>query len=105
MIHYAPVSVVSSLPVLASQIFRVLSSLPDTIRRPSGEYAQVVTSSLFPVRVESSFPVLASQILRVLSLTPRYDTQTIWGIRAGEYTTTMPGECHELFSRFSVPDL
>ena len=63
-----PVRVARSVPLAASQIFRVLSVLAETIQLPSGLTAQPFTASVWPVRVARSLPLAASQILRVPSM-------------------------------------
>ena len=47
-----PLSVSVSWPVAASQTFTVLSSLPETIRRPSGLKATLVTATGVPLERE-----------------------------------------------------
>ena len=72
-------------PVAASQSLRVLSSLPDSTRAPSGENATEVTRWACPSKVRSSHPVAASQSLRVLSSLPD-STRAPSGEKATEVT-------------------
>jgi hypothetical protein len=44
-----PVRVARSAPVAASQILRVLSSLAETMKEPSGLIAQALTQWVWPV--------------------------------------------------------
>ena len=65
-----PFSVAMQVPSTASQIRRVLSPDPETIRAPSGENAQHLTQSVCPFSVLVQAPVAMLQILRVLSSDP-----------------------------------
>ena len=59
------------LPVAASQMSRVLSSEPETIRRPSGLKATENTEFVCPWRGgPMGLPVAASQMRRVSSMEP-----------------------------------
>ena len=55
------------MPVAASQILQVPSSLAETTKSESGLIAVAKTLSVWPVRVASSAPVAESQILAVSS--------------------------------------
>src|SRR5205085_2045215 len=50
-----------SLPIALSQIFTVLSPLPEATRSPSGLNATLVTKAAWPLRENSSMPVPLSQ--------------------------------------------
>ncbi len=65
-----PLSVRTSSPLGASQIFAVLSWLPVTIRAPSGLNAADVTARVCPLSVKTSAPLRASQTFAVLSWLP-----------------------------------
>jgi hypothetical protein len=58
------------LPVLAFHTLAVPSSLPLTMRSPSGLIATLVTKSLCPLRVTSSLPDCPSQTFSVVSSLP-----------------------------------
>ena len=54
----------------ASHTFTVWSSLPVTMRLPSGLNATLMTPSVCPLRESSSWPVSASHTFTVLSQLP-----------------------------------
>ena len=55
------------MPLSASHTFTVLSSLPLTMRLPSGLNATLLTQPVCPLRVRVSLPLSASQTFTVLS--------------------------------------
>ena len=98
----------TSFPLVASQIFTELSTLPLAICLPSGDHATANTHSECPLSVRSSFPLAASQIFTELSSLP-----LAMCLPSGDHTTefTLPecpswkcnsgSECSVLF--FTVP--
>src|SRR6185369_12963148 len=60
----------TSSSVAANQSFTVMSQLPVTSVRPSGEKATAATRESWPVNVARSWPVFGSQSFMVLSSPP-----------------------------------
>ena len=77
-----PRKVKSSCPVVASQIFAVLSPLAVTMVLPSGLYAVPRIHFVWPRKVRSR-PVVESQTFRRLVETSSEDALAIWAVYSG----------------------
>src|SRR5450759_3191371 len=107
--------VVRSVPVAASQIFKV-SQLAERIQVPSGLTAHAVTRRVWPVRVVRSVPVAASQIFKVWSqlaetiqvpsgLTAHAFTWPVWPVKVARSVVTLGYLCVTSSSRAKPPPI
>jgi hypothetical protein len=73
-----PFSSASTSPVVAFQIWTVLSSDPETTRLPSWENATDITLLVWPFSSASTSPVITFQIRTVLSCDPETTRLPSW---------------------------
>ena len=100
-----PLSVRTTAPLLASQTFAVLSSLPVTIREPSGLNDAEVTGPVCPLSVRTSAPLRASQTFAVLSSLAGDDPRPVGAERRRIDVIGVPLEREDLGAAPGVPDL